>query len=341
MTGGRATRWWAQPLPLAARSAAEVDTTTQVGSVLLDAPVLTAAGTSGHGAELAAFFDLSLLGAVVTKSVSADPWAGNPAPRVHATTAGMLNAVGLQGPGMAAWLRDDLPPLVAEGATVVASIWGHSVDDYARAAEAIATAPAGSVSAVEINLSCPNTEAGSHLFAHDPATSARVMAVTEACGLPRWAKLSPNTDRVVEVADAVAGAGAEAVVLVNTLMGMSIDTEKGRPRLGNGSGGLSGPAIHPVAVRIVHQVHAALPNLPIVGVGGVWSGVDAVELMMAGASAVEVGTATLDNPRAPLRVLDQVVAWCRAHHVSTTAELTGFAHRRPAQESQARSLRSC
>ena len=299
-----------------------VDLSVQVGSVRLAAPVLTASGTAGHGDELARFVDLSRLGAVVVKSLSADPWPGNPAPRVHETTAGMINSVGLQGPGVATWSTEELPPLLATGATVVASIWGRTVEDYARAAEALADAPPRVV-AVEVNLSCPNLDGGAHLFAHDPSASAEVLRATEAASRPRWAKLSPNTDRLVEVAGACADAGADAVTLVNTVMGMAIDTETRRPVLGAGKGGLSGPAIHPIAVRAVHDVHTAHPELPILGVGGVARAEHAVELMLAGASAVQVGTATFADPRSVLRVLEGLETWCRRHGVTRVAELTG------------------
>lgn len=297
----------------------------RVGSVELDAPVMTASGTAGHGDELAAYADLSRLGAVVVKSLGADPWPGNPAPRVHQTAAGMINSVGLQGPGVTAWIERELPPLLARGATVVASIWGRTVEDYARAAEAIGGCP-DQVVAVEVNLSCPNLDGGTHLFAHDPAATAEVLAATSRAGRPRWAKLSPNTDRLVEVARAAADAGAEAVTLVNTVMGMVIDVETRRPLLGGRSGGLSGPAIHPVAVRAVHDVHAALPDLPIVGVGGVATAVDAIELMLAGASAVQVGTASFADPRSVMTVLEGMEAWCRRHDVTRVASLTGQAH---------------
>ncbi len=302
------------------------DLSTAVGSVVLRAPILTASGTAGHGAELAAYGDLAELGAVVVKSLSADPWPGNPAPRLHPTPLGMLNAVGLQGPGVAAWLAHDLPALEATGARVVVSIWGRTVAEYAAAAAALAAAPA-CVVAVEVNLSCPNLEGRRGIFAHDPDLSAEVLRATAACGRPRWAKLSPNTDRIVEVAAAVSGAGAEALTLVNTLLGMAIDTETGRTVLGAGGGGLSGRAIHPVAVRAVHDVHAALPEVPIVGVGGVASGRDAVELMLAGASAVQVGTATFADPRAPWHIQDQVERWLTDHRVGHPSDIVGAAHR--------------
>ena len=303
----------------------EVDLGVQVGSVALPAPIMTAAGTAGHGAELAAYVDLSQLGAVVVKSLSADPWPGNPAPRVHETSAGMLNSIGLQGPGLPAWRAHELPDLVDAGARVVVSIWGRSVEDYARAAEALAECPPAVV-AVEVNLSCPNLDGGAHLFAHDPDATRAALAAVSSLDRPVWAKLSPNTDRLVQVAGAAAEAGAEAVTLVNTVMGMIIDVEQRRPLLGGRSGGLSGPAIHPVAVRAVHDVHAALPELPIVGVGGVATAVDAVELLLAGASAVQVGTATFADPRSVLVVQEGLRTWCAEHGVARVAELTGGVH---------------
>jgi dihydroorotate dehydrogenase (NAD+) catalytic subunit len=287
---------------------APLDPRVRVGSVTLRNPVMTASGTAGYADELGRLMDLSALGAVVVKSLAAYEWAGNPPPRLHPTPQGMINAVGLQGPGVAAWLTDGLPRLVDTGATVIASIWGQSVDDYRAAADLLAAAPT-EVVAVEINLSCPNLEGRGSIFAHDVELSAEVVAVTEGCGRPRWAKLSPNTDRIVEVAAAAHEAGAEAVTLVNTLLGLVLDPATGRPVLGNGGGGLSGRAIHPVAVRAVHDVHTALPDLPIVGVGGVASGWDAAEMLLVGASAVQVGTATFAEPAAPRRVLRELLDW--------------------------------
>jgi dihydroorotate dehydrogenase (NAD+) catalytic subunit len=307
-----------------------VDLRTVVGSVALANPIMTASGTAGHGDELAAYFDPATLGAVVVKSVAAEPWPGNPAPRVHQTPAGMLNAVGLQGSGVDHWLAVDLPPLVAAGATVVASIWGTTVEDYARAAKPLADAPP-EVVAVEVNVSCPNHHDRDQMFAHScEGTSAAVGAVTAVLtDRPVWAKLSPNVTDLVSIATAARDAGAEAVTLVNTVMGMAIDLEvtPRRPRLAGGrGGGLSGPAIHPIAVRAVYDVHAALPGLPIVGVGGVARGTDAVELLVAGASAVQVGTATFADPRAPVTVLGELEEWCRRHDVATVRELIGDAH---------------
>ena len=302
------------------------DLSVRIGSVELPNPVMTASGTAGHGDELAAYGDLASLGAHVVKSLSADRWDGNPAPRVHPAGVGMINAVGLQGPGVPAWMADELPALARRGVRTVVSIWGRSVEDYRGAAELLAGAPP-SVVAVEVNLSCPNLEGRRGIFAHDAELSAEVMAATTACGRPRWAKLSPNTDRLVEVAGAVHAAGAEAVTLVNTLVGMVIDTDTGRCVLGNGGGGVSGPGLHPIAVRAVHDVRAAHPTLAIIGVGGIARGVDAVELMMAGADAVQVGTATFADPRAPWRILAELRDWAVWRGFSRIGDLSGIVHR--------------
>ncbi len=306
---------------------ASVDLSVTVGSVRLPNPVMTASGTAGHGAELAAYGDLAALGAVVVKSLHADPWAGNPPLRVHETTAGMINSVGLQGPGVAAWLDHDLPALAATGARVVASIWGRSVDEYRRAGDLLAEAP-GEVVAVEVNLSCPNTEAGRDLFAHSVDDTRAAIEATAGCGRPRWAKLSPNVGHLDDIARAAHEAGAEAVTLVNTVMGMTIDPEARRFRLGSGprGGGVSGPAIHPIAVRAVFDVHRALPAVPIVGVGGVASGADAAELLLAGATAVQVGTATFADPRAPHRVLRELEGWARRQRLGRIDEVIGEVH---------------
>ncbi len=289
-------------------------------------PVMTASGTAGHGAELAAYVDLARLGAVVVKSLGAEPWPGNPAPRVHPTAAGMLNSVGLQGPGVAAWVEEELPRLTERGARVVASIWGRRVAEFAAAADLLRGAPG--VVAVEVNVSCPNLEDRSRMFAHSASATAEAVAAAASAGVPRWAKLSPNTPDLVEVAGAALGAGAEALVLVNTVLGMAIDPGRRTYRLGSGpgGGGLSGPAIRPVAVRAVHDCRAAFPAAGIVGVGGVARGVDAAELMLAGADAVEVGTATFREPRAPAKVLAGLVRWCRRHGVRDVRLLVSAVH---------------
>ncbi|MFN2608353.1 MAG: dihydroorotate dehydrogenase [Acidimicrobiales bacterium] len=301
-----------------------VDLSATIGSVRLPNPVLTASGTAGHGTELRSYVDLASLGAVVVKSLSAEPWAGNPPPRLHATDAGMLNSVGLQNPGVAAWLADELPALLASGARVVASIWGLTVAAYERAAALLAGAPPAVV-AVEVNLSCPNLDGGRHVFAHSPEATAGAVGATIGCGRPRWAKLSGDVADVVEIAGAALGAGAESLTLVNTVRGLAIDPETRRPVLGAGSGGLSGPAIRPVAVRAVHECRRAFPGAGIVGVGGVSRGVHAVELLLAGADAVQVGTASFADPRAPARVGAELARWCADHGLARVADLVGAA----------------
>ncbi|MBJ7306727.1 MAG: dihydroorotate dehydrogenase [Acidimicrobiia bacterium] len=304
-----------------------VDLTTTVGSVTLANPVMTASGTAGHGDELGAYVDLSTLGAVVVKSLSPEPWAGNAAPRVHETPAGMINSVGLQGPGVRKWLEEELPAVIATGATVVASIWGTTIEDYAKAAELLRDAPI-EVVAVEVNVSCPNLHDRNRMFAHAPETTAEAIQAASVCGRPMWAKLSPNVSDLASIAKAAHSAGADAVTLVNTVLGMAIDTETRTYRLGGGGGGLSGPAIHPVAVRAVHDVHAAFPEIPIIGVGGVARGVDAIELMMAGASAIQVGTASFADPRSVARVLKEIEEWCAERSVGSVRELIGVVHGR-------------
>ena len=301
-----------------------IDTRVTVGSVELRTPVMTASGTAGYGTELAGYLDLGALGAVVTKSLAAYEWPGNPAPRLHPTPQGMINAVGLQGPGVQYWLDHVVGDLVATGATVVASIWGRRLEDYAEAAELLAAAPP-EVVAVEVNLSCPNLEGRGSIFAHDVSLSADVIAATAACGRPRWAKLSANTDRIIDVADAVMGAGAEAVTCINTLLGLAYDPTTLAPTLGAGGGGLSGRAIHPVAVRAVHDVHRALPDVPIIGVGGVASAWDAIELMLAGATAVQVGTASFADPGAAAAIQTGLVDWATERGLPRLADIAAIA----------------
>ena len=313
-----------------------VDTRVRVGSVELPHAVMTAAGTSGHGAELARYCDLSGLGAVVVKSLSVMPWPGNPAPRLHPLPDGMINSVGLQGPGVAGWFDEFFPELVTSRCRVVISLWGRSLDEYRQAALAVADGlrragrAADGVVAVEVNLSCPNLEGRRGIFAHDAELSAAVIdasvAAMSGATRPVWAKLSPNTDRLVEIAGAVHGAGAEAVTLVNTVLGLVLDPETGRAVLGNGGGGVSGRIIHPVAQRAVFDVASAHPDLPIVGVGGVSSAAEAVALLQAGASAVQVGTATFADPRAPATVARDLVTWAAAHGITRLSDLTGVAH---------------
>lgn len=306
----------------------DVDLTVPVGSLVLPNPVMTASGTAGHADELEAYGPLAALGAMVVKSLSVEPWPGNPSPRVHQAGAGMVNSVGLQGPGIEAWVREDLPRLAATGARVVVSIWGQRVDDFAKAASLLVGVEG--VAAIEVNVSCPNVEDRRHMFAHSPTATAEVLSAVAGNGpdVPLWAKLSPTVADLAEVAGAALAHGAEAVTLINTALAMVIDLETRAPVLGSGSagGGLSGPSVHPIAVRAVYDVRAAHPDAAIIGVGGVMDGRDAIELIMAGADAVQVGTATFRDPRAAWRVLDEIGTWCSAHHVRSVRSLRGVAH---------------
>lgn len=301
-----------------------VNTEVRIGSITLPSPIVTAAGTSGHGAELGAYFDLSEIGAVTIKSLSAKPHAGNKAPRVHELRAGMINAIGLQNDGVEAWIKNDLPKLRDSGARIIASIWGFSVAEFEATAQAL-EAVADDITALEVNISCPNTEMGGKMFAHDLEAAAEVVTAT-SFPKPQWVKLSPNTTELVDIAGACLNAGAETLTLTNTLIGMAIDTETGKPRVSNGTGGVSGAALHNIAVRCAYQVRAAYPDAGIIGTGGVSTGTDAVEFLMAGANAVGVGTATFENPRAPHRITRELEEWCEKRGTLGVSDLTNRAH---------------
>jgi dihydroorotate dehydrogenase (NAD+) catalytic subunit len=284
---------------------------------------MTASGTAGHGDELAGYGELSELGAVVTKSLAAFAWDGNPAPRVVASGEHLVNAVGLSGPGVAAWRASELPSLLARHARVVGSIWGRTVNEFAVAAEAMSGAQ---VIALEVNASCPNLEGRREIFAHSASATSEIVEASLVAGLPLWVKLSPNTPALLEVADAALRAGASALVLVNTVLGLVIDVESRRPSLGNGGGGVSGPGILPVALRAVYECRDAFATAPIVGVGGVSCGEDAVAMLMAGANALQVGTATFARPRAPWIVQQELSTWMTHHDVTAIDQLIGVAH---------------
>jgi dihydroorotate dehydrogenase (NAD+) catalytic subunit len=307
------------------RESTPVDPTVRLGPLVLPAPIVAASGTFGHGDEVARLCDPRGLGAVTVKSLAPYAWDGNPAPRLHpAPGGGMLNSVGLQGPGVEHWVAHELAGLRERGARVIASLWGRTVDDFAIAAKLLAPATRDLV-AVELNVSCPNLEDQSRMFAHSPvATAAVVRAVVGTdLGLPLFVKLSPNTFEIVDVARSAVDAGATGLTLVNTVLGFAIDAASRAPVLGAGNGGLSGAPIKPVALRAVHDVATALPGVPVIGTGGVTSGVDAVEMLLAGASAVGVGTATFRDPRAALRITDELIGWCADHGVTAVADLTG------------------
>ncbi len=307
----------------------DVDLAVDLGPVRLPNPIVAASGTFGHGDELAALCDPSTLGAVTAKSVAVFASEGNPPLRVAETPGGgMINSVGLPGPGIDAWIAHDLPALEARGARVIASIWGRSVADYEAAAAALKPV-AARVVAVEVNLSCPNVEARADVFAHSAdATRDATRAVVEALGgaAAVFAKLSPNVTDIVAIATAAREAGATGFTLINTVMGLALDASTRAPRLGAGGGGVSGAPIKPIALRTVFEVSRAHPDLPIIGTGGVTTGEDAVEMMLAGAHAVGVGTATFVDPRATLRIIDELRAWCARNNVARVRDLTGGLH---------------
>ncbi len=303
-----------------------VDMATRVGDTVLPAPVMTASGTAGHGAELSKYFDLRSIGALVVKSLSIMPWEGNPGPRVVQLPGAMMNSVGLQGPGVAGWIEDELPGLQRSGARIVASIWGRTVDEYREAAEALDPVQ-DSLTAVEINVSCPNLEDRRKMFAHSCESAAMVIRATDSLHVPRWAKLSPNVSDIAEIAGAAGEAGAAAVTLTNTLLGLVLDPATGRPVLGGGGGGVSGPAMRAVALRAVFDVAAAHPDLPIVGVGGIAHAEDAVQYLRAGASAVQVGTATFADPRSTVRISQDLTTWCQHAGIDRVSDLIGTAHK--------------
>jgi dihydroorotate dehydrogenase (NAD+) catalytic subunit len=315
--------------------AADVDLTTVLADAHLANPVMTASGCAAAGRELHQFFDVAELGAVVTKSILRDPRSGRPTPRMAETPSGMLNSIGLQGPGITAFLATDLPWLLQRDARPIVSIAGSSLAEYAELARRVGNIPG--VAGLEVNISCPNVENRGLVFACDPFQAARAVGIVRRetpRGVPVFAKLSPDVTSIVDVATAVADAGADGLVLINTLLGMHIDLHTLRPTLAGGTGGLSGPAIRPVAVRAVWQVARALPGLPLIGVGGIRTGADALEFLLAGASAVQVGTAIFHEPRAPIRVLSELRAELAVRGFAKVSDAVGFAQRGlPAQAS--------
>ena len=284
--------------------------------IKLKNPVLTASGTFGYGEEYADFVDLNRLGGVIVKGISLKPIAGNPPPRIWETPSGMLNAIGLENPGVEVFLREKLPFLRQYDTAVIVNIFGCSVDDYLAVAERLDGAEG--VSGIEVNISCPNVKAGGMAFGTDvKATFELLSTVRKATRLPLIAKLSPNVTDVTDFAKAARDAGCDGLSLINTLLGMAIDVRTGKPRLANCTGGLSGPAIRPVAVRMAWQVASAV-SLPIIGMGGIVTAEDALEFILAGASAVAVGTANFMNPRAALDVLDGIEAFLAEYRPGVT-----------------------
>ena len=303
--------------------------TVQVGRVTLSSPVMPSSGTFGYGVEFARYGDLSALGAVVVKSLSPEPWLGNAAPRVVETSGAMINAVGLQNPGIDTFCRDYLPKLHKLGAKVVVSIWGRTVADFGECAQRLTTHLAQhpeldqSVIAIEACISCPNLEDRSQMFAHSTAsTTAAISAIVAVTDKPVWAKLSPNTNILGDIAEAALTAGADALTLTNTLLGIAFDPETNKPALGNGGGGVSGPALHPIALRAVYDLRNRFMDAPIVGVGGVLTGLDAQEFLVAGANAVQVGTASFVDPRAVWVIAEELAEIQQTQPTNTPTSVT-------------------
>lgn len=298
-----------------------VDMSVQVGPLALPSPVTVASGTFGFGEEYAAYVDLTSLGAVVTKAVTLEPRPGNPGPRVWETSAGMLNSIGLQNPGLEAVIAGKLPGLVSLGVPVIVNIAGETVGEYVELARRLGQVEG--LAALEVNVSCPNVDRGGMEFCADSRVLAGlVAAVRDATDLPLVVKLSPNVVDIVPVAEAALVAGADVLSLINTLVGMAIDARRRAPRLARGTGGLSGPAIKPVALALVWRVWRAL-RCPIIGMGGIMTGEDAAEFLLAGAGAVAVGTANFVDPTSAHRVRLELGEFCRREGLVAVAELTG------------------
>ena len=300
---------------------AGVDTSVAVGAVRLPNPVIAASGTFGYGTEFAGLVDLGALGALAVKGLSLRPAAGKPAPRLVETPGGMLNAIGLQNIGVEAFLAGRLPALRAAGARVVANFWGDSPEEFAECAARLDGAPG--VVALELNASSPNRPEWGSILATDPQTLAAIVrAVRARVRAPLWVKLSPNVGDITRVGRAAEAEGADALTAINTLRATAVDVATRRARLASGTGGLSGPAIKPVALRMVHELARAV-RIPLVGVGGIMTGEDALEFLVCGASAVQVGTATFYDPRAPVRIAEEMTRWCRAHGVHALSDMIG------------------
>jgi len=305
-----------------------LDFSTKIGSKRFSNPIFTASGCASSGQELSQFFPLTELGAVVTKSIMTKARTGRATPRMAETPSGMLNSIGLQGPGIDTFLENDIPWLIENNAKIVVSIAGETVEEYGVLARRLRAV--SGISAVEVNISCPNVENRGQVFSCHPDTSTAVIeSVRRNIGgeLPIIAKLSPDVTDIVAIAKAVIDAGVDGLALINTLLGMVIDTNSMKPKLAGKTGGLSGPAIRPVAVRAIYQVHQVFPNIPIVGMGGVATVRDAFELVLAGASAVSIGTASFGNPSAAIQVKNELADLLTQKGFNDFRDAIGFAHR--------------
>ena len=297
-----------------------MNTKVSIAGVELKNPVMTASGTFGSGEEYSEFVDLNRLGAVVTKGVANVPWPGNPTPRVAEVYGGMLNAIGLQNPGIDVFLKRDIPFLKQYDTRIVVNVCGHTEEEYLEVVERLADQP---VDLLEINISCPNVREGGMAFGQDPKmVEAITGAVKAKARQPVIMKLSPNVTDIAEMARAAEAGGADGVSLINTLTGMKIDVDRRRFVLANRTGGMSGPAVHPIAVRMVYETAQAV-NIPIIGMGGVQTAEDALELILAGATAVSVGTANFYNPRATAEIAEGIEAYMQKHRIEAVSELIG------------------
>ena len=288
-------------------------------------PIIPASGCFGFGREFAEYYDLSILGSIMIKATSTRPRLGNPVPRVAETPAGMLNAIGLQNPGVDKVMETELPFLAQFDLPIMANIAGTTTEDYVAVAEKISKAP--NVTALEVNISCPNVKAGGITFGTDPAVAAELTrAVKVVSSVPIYIKLSPNVTNIVEIAKAVEEAGADGITMINTLLGMRLDLKTGKPIIANGTGGLSGPAVKPVAIRMVHDVYKAV-KIPIIGMGGIMTAEDVLEFLYAGASAVAIGTANFVDPYVCPDIISELPEVLAKYGFSSACEAVGFAHK--------------
>jgi dihydroorotate dehydrogenase (NAD+) catalytic subunit len=305
-----------------------VDMSTKLGRLEFSSPVFTASGCAAAGKELDQFIDITSIGAVVTKSVMLNPRSGRATPRMAETPSGMLNGIGLQGPGIDDFIQNDLSWLSQKGAKTIVSIAGNNVEEFGKVADKLRDIPG--VIAIEVNISCPNVENRGQVFACDPYAASDVINSVRrnvSASIPLFAKLSPDVTDITEIAKSVVKAGADGLSVINTLLGMVIDTDTLLPKLSGKTGGLSGPAIRPVAVRCVYQIRKALPNIPIIGMGGIRNGRDAIEFFAAGANAISVGTTVFNDPEACVRIHDETAEILQEKGIRSLSEIISAAHR--------------
>lgn len=297
-----------------------IDMEVEIAGIKMKNPVTTASGTFGHGVEYAKYVDLNRLGAITVKAITLKPREGNPPPRIAETPSGILNSVGLQNPGVDTFIREDLPELIKYRVPIIVNVAGNTIEEYCQVVEKLNDLP---IAAFELNISCPNVKHGGMAFGSDPHIIEKVTKkVKNRSKKPLIVKLSPNVTSIVDSAIAACDGGADALSLINTLLGMAIDAESRKPILKNITGGLSGPAIKPIALRMVYEVHKAV-NIPIIGMGGIMTGIDAIEFMLAGATAVAVGTANLVNPTAVIDVIDGIYDYMQRHDIKSIKDIVG------------------